>query len=48
MAIVAIAIKLTSPGPVLFKQKRAGLSGRTFEIFKFRSMTTDAEAPKKI
>jgi lipopolysaccharide/colanic/teichoic acid biosynthesis glycosyltransferase len=47
MAIIAIAIKLTSPGPVIFKQKRAGLGGRPFEIYKFRSMTTDAEARKK-
>jgi lipopolysaccharide/colanic/teichoic acid biosynthesis glycosyltransferase len=47
MAIIALAIRLTSPGPVMFKQKRAGLGGKTFEIYKFRSMTTDAEARKK-
>jgi len=47
MAIIAIAIKFTSPGPVIFKQKRAGLAGKIFEIYKFRSMTTDAEARKK-
>ncbi|MDR1797403.1 MAG: sugar transferase [Clostridiales Family XIII bacterium] len=42
----AIAIKLDSPGPVFFRQKRVGKSGRTFEILKFRSMVTDAEALK--
>ena len=38
MALIAIVIKLTSPGPVLFKQKRIGWSGNQFEIYKFRSM----------
>lgn len=38
MLIVAIAIKLDSPGPILFKQKRIGLSNRSFSILKFRSM----------
>jgi len=41
---VALAIKLDSPGPVFFKQKRVGLQGRTFGIWKFRSMYVDAEA----
>lgn len=41
---VALAIKLDSRGPVLFKQVRAGLSGEPFECFKFRSMVVDAEA----
>ena len=45
-AIVAIAIKRTSPGPVLFRQKRGGLGGREFVMFKFRSMVADAEARK--
>jgi exopolysaccharide biosynthesis polyprenyl glycosylphosphotransferase len=40
---VAIAIKLTSPGPIFFRQKRSGLNGRPFTIFKFRTMVTNAE-----
>ena len=41
--IVALAIKLTSPGPVLFKQKRVGLNGRVFTFLKFRSMHTNCD-----
>lgn len=41
MAIVAIAIKATSPGPVFFKQQREGINGRIFYTFKFRSMAAD-------
>lgn len=44
---IAIAVRLSSPGPVFFRQKRAGLNGRTFEMLKFRSMYVDAEARKK-
>jgi exopolysaccharide biosynthesis polyprenyl glycosylphosphotransferase len=44
LAAVAIAIRLDSRGPVFFKQRRVGLQGRTFEIYKFRSMYVDAEA----
>ena len=44
---VALLIKFTSPGPILFRQQRSGLNGRPFTIFKFRTMTTDAEERKK-
>jgi exopolysaccharide biosynthesis polyprenyl glycosylphosphotransferase len=42
--VVAIAIKIDSPGPVLFTQIRAGLDGRPFRMYKLRTMTVDAEA----
>lgn len=45
--VIAIAIKQDSLGPVLFKQKRVGLNGRVFSIFKFRTMYMDAEERKK-
>ncbi|MGE5571236.1 MAG: sugar transferase [Rhodospirillales bacterium] len=44
MLAAAIAIKLTSKGPVLFKQTRVGLNGELFTLYKFRSMYVDAEA----
>jgi exopolysaccharide biosynthesis polyprenyl glycosylphosphotransferase len=44
---VALAIKLDSPGPVIFKQKRVGRNGRVFHVLKFRTMYRDAEAKKK-
>lgn len=44
LLIVAILVKTTSPGPVLFKQERIGLNGTTFKMLKFRSMVVDAEA----
>mgnify|MGYP006283403757 CR=1 FL=1 len=46
MLMVALGIKLTSPGPVLFKQKRVGLRGRTFYMYKFRTMVVNAEELK--
>jgi len=44
---VTIAIKLDSPGPVIFKQKRKGQHGRIFELYKFRTMYENAEEMKK-
>ena len=47
IAAVAIPLKLESPGPLFFRQKRVGLNGRVFNIYKLRSMYQDAEARKK-
>ena len=43
MLLVALAIKLTSRGPIFFTQARDGLGGRPFTIYKFRTMVLDAE-----
>lgn len=43
LAGVALAIKLTSPGPILFLQERVGLNKRRFRVYKFRTMVSDAE-----
>lgn len=46
MAIIAIAIKLTSPGPILFKQRRYGLGGEEILVWKFRSMNVCEDGAK--
>jgi Undecaprenyl-phosphate glucose phosphotransferase len=43
LALLALLVKLTSPGPVFYRQPRCGLNGRTFPMLKFRSMRVDAE-----
>lgn len=44
LALIMIAIRLDSPGPVIFRQQRCGRGGRTFTFYKFRGMVADAEA----
>jgi exopolysaccharide biosynthesis polyprenyl glycosylphosphotransferase len=44
IVVAALLIKITSPGSVLFKQKRIGLNGRMFTLYKFRTMIADAHA----
>jgi exopolysaccharide biosynthesis polyprenyl glycosylphosphotransferase len=43
LALIALVIRLSSPGPVFYRQTRAGLNGRPFPMLKFRSMSADAE-----
>jgi len=43
MAVVAILVKISSKGPVLFRQERVGKNGKVFDLLKFRSMRADAE-----
>jgi putative colanic acid biosysnthesis UDP-glucose lipid carrier transferase len=45
IAVVAAAIKLTSPGPVFFRQRRYGMDGREFRVWKFRTMTVCEDGP---
>jgi putative colanic acid biosynthesis UDP-glucose lipid carrier transferase len=45
LAAIAIAVKYTSPGPVLFRQRRYGLDGREIVVYKFRSMTVTEDGP---
>jgi putative colanic acid biosynthesis UDP-glucose lipid carrier transferase len=48
MLVIAVMVKLSSPGPVFFRQKRKGIDGNQFEIYKFRSMKVHAETAGKI
>ena len=43
LASIAAGIKISSPGPVLFRQERVGRGGRPFRLYKFRSMDVNAE-----
>ena len=43
-AAIAVGVKLTSSGPIFFKQERIGLGGRPFDLYKFRSMVADASS----
>jgi lipopolysaccharide/colanic/teichoic acid biosynthesis glycosyltransferase len=47
VAALAFAVRLTSPGPVFFRQERVGVDGRRFTMLKFRSMVVDAEERRR-
>jgi putative colanic acid biosynthesis UDP-glucose lipid carrier transferase len=46
MMVIAICVKLTSPGPIIFKQRRYGLDGEEIVVYKFRSMTVMEDGGK--
>jgi exopolysaccharide biosynthesis polyprenyl glycosylphosphotransferase len=46
LLLIGLAVRLSSPGPVIFRQERCGLNGRKFSCYKFRSMCADAEERK--
>ena len=48
MAVIAVGVKLSSPGPVLFKQRRYGLDGEEIKVFKFRSMTVSEDGERVV
>lgn len=48
LMVIAVAVKLTSPGPVIFKQQRTGWRGRPFAMWKFRTMAVDADAHQDV
>ena len=48
MLVIAATVKLTSPGPVLFKQRRYGLNGKVVEVWKFRSMTVTEDGARVV
>jgi putative colanic acid biosysnthesis UDP-glucose lipid carrier transferase len=48
MGLIAVCVKLDSPGPVLFKQQRFGLNKRPFDLYKFRSMRCEAGADPSV
>jgi putative colanic acid biosysnthesis UDP-glucose lipid carrier transferase len=48
MLVIAASVKLSSPGPVFFRQRRLGADGKSFEIYKFRTMKVHAEAAGRV
>src|SRR5439155_20750757 len=48
LLLITLLVKLTSPGPVFYRQERCGLNGRTFRMLKYRSMRRDAETQARV